>query len=207
MYKIYINENELLLKSNKQVANQNYPAGALVAPYAGKRKMLLNYIDMMEKSNNFKKVVLHYLDKKVLRDDFQSLYTVIQAAGGLVENPGGEYLMIHRRGYWDLPKGKIDPGEKKRDAAIREVEEETGINEIVITDRISKTYHTYKLKSGKRAIKKTYWYHMMAPDQTLTPQIEEDITEARWMKIGKIQKLKDQTYKNIYSVFESKNLV
>jgi 8-oxo-dGTP pyrophosphatase MutT (NUDIX family) len=57
---------------------------------------------------------------------------VIQAAGGLVwrSSPcGRELILIHRTRYgpeWALPKGKLDPGEGWLQAAVREVEEETG---------------------------------------------------------------------------------
>jgi len=57
---------------------------------------------------------------------------VIQAAGGLVwrNSPRGrELILIHRTRYgpeWALPKGKLDPGEGWLQAALREVEEETG---------------------------------------------------------------------------------
>ena len=47
-------------------------------------------------------------------------YKSINAAGGLVENGNGEYLMIKRKGYWDLPKGKIEKGENDEDGALRE---------------------------------------------------------------------------------------
>ena len=53
--------------------------------------------------------------------------TLIEAAGGLVINRKGEYLFIYRNDKWDLPKGKLEKGERKRQGAVREVEEECGI--------------------------------------------------------------------------------
>ena len=50
----------------------------------------------------------------------------IQAGGGLVENEKGEILFMFRKGKWDLPKGKLDPGESYESCALREVQEETG---------------------------------------------------------------------------------
>jgi 8-oxo-dGTP diphosphatase len=57
--------------------------------------------------------------------------TVVRAAGGLVVRDGdngAEVLLVHRPRYddWTFPKGKVDPGESDEDAAVREVEEETG---------------------------------------------------------------------------------
>jgi 8-oxo-dGTP diphosphatase len=52
----------------------------------------------------------------------------IRAAGGVVRRDG-EIAVVHRPKYddWSLPKGKLDPGESGEDAALREVEEETGV--------------------------------------------------------------------------------
>ena len=57
--------------------------------------------------------------------------TVVRAAGGLVVRDGedgAQVLLVHRPRYddWTFPKGKVDPGESDEDAAVREVEEETG---------------------------------------------------------------------------------
>lgn len=202
MYKIYINENTLVLADSQLVRKGKHPANHLVAPYTGKTKMLLSYIDMLEKTNRFDNIVIHHKDPKLLLKDFESLFTVVKAAGGIVNDGDDNLLFIFRRGFWDLPKGKIDPGEKKKAAAIREVEEETGISNITLKKKIHTTRHTYKLKSGKRAIKKTFWYAMNAEKQKLTPQLEEDITDVKWVNISKVFKFKEPMFKNIANVLE-----
>lgn len=207
MYKIYINENELCLASSEQIKDQEYPNHSLLAPYMGKKKMLFNYIDLLEKSKEFKSIILHYPDRKKLKTDFLSLYKIVKASGGLVKNSKDEFLMIYRRGYWDLPKGKIDPGEKKKQAALREVEEETGVTNLIIQRKICTTNHTYKLKSGNRAIKRTYWYEMTAPHQKLIPQTEEDIEKAKWMTLAKVRDIMPQAYGSIKSVFDKNDLL
>ena len=63
-----------------------------------------------------KKEVIKYLKKK---------FKVIKAAGGIVQNREKKILFIYRLGKWDLPKGKKDKGEKIKNCAVREVEEET----------------------------------------------------------------------------------
>ena len=131
-----------------------------------------------------------------------SLYLKIKAGGGLIKNESNEFLFIFRRGYWDLPKGKIEVDETKKQAAVREVEEETGINNVVLEKKICNTYHTYRLKQGKRIIKKSYWYLMYAPKQTLIPQASEDIDKAEWMTLAAFKENCHPVYKNILEVIE-----
>jgi 8-oxo-dGTP pyrophosphatase MutT (NUDIX family) len=112
---------------------------------------------------------------------FLSHYILSEAAGGVVKNDKGEYLVIFRRGKWDLPKGKLDYDETPKQAAVREVGEECGLELPEIIAPLEKTFHTYS-ESKKRVLKKTHWYLMKATGSAeLFPQIEEDITEARWM--------------------------
>lgn len=180
MYKIYINGNALLLTDTQSVLDKTSTRKRLVAPYMGKTKMLLSYIDMLEKTDRFEEVILYHDNPKKLLKDLESLFVVVKAAGGVVKNEEGKLLLIFRRGFWDLPKGKIDKGEKKKQAALREVNEETGVIDLKLKDKLITTRHTYKFKDGRRAMKKTYWYMMEAPQQDLTPQAEEDIELAEW---------------------------
>ena len=124
----------------------------------------------------------------------------IKAAGGLVRNEENKYLFIFRKGKWDLPKGKIDFGEKTKKAAVREVEEECGITITSLDDKLCKTYHVYEM-NGEIVFKKTTWYRMRADDQpVLTPQREEGITDARWLAPGDFMMVKQNTFPLIRDV-------
>ena len=113
--------------------------------------------------------------------DFCSLFTEIQAGGGLVSNDRNEYLMIFRRGLWDLPKGKCEAGETIETCAVREVMEETGLTAVDRGDLICITHHTYHL-NGNFCLKHTWWYRMQNKGGNhLKPQIEEEINKAEWM--------------------------
>jgi len=126
----------------------------------------------------------------------------IVAAGGIVENEQGEVLTIFRKGYWDMPKGKVEDGEKIITAAEREVEEETGIKISSVGESPRITYHSYSMKR-KDCLKETFWYKMNASaKQKLVPQTEEDITEIRWMKKSDYLKKKELFYPLIAALLD-----
>jgi len=135
----------------------------------------------------------------------------IIAAGGIVTNPNGAILWIFRRGFWDLPKGKLDEGETIQTCAIREVEEETGLNNIQLHELIQFTNHTYfDTHLQEEVVKRTYWFHMTIPnEQAGIPQTSEDIEKIEWYTMGNAAHCLDNTYDNIKEViatFIAKNL-
>lgn len=201
MYKIYINDRPLILCNTAQLET-SLPSveNVLVARYPGKVKYLINYIDQMEKSDRYDAVVLHSDEAEKLIEDYKGLYKIIEAAGGFVFNESDEALMIHRLGWWDLPKGKIEKGEEIKAAAIREVEEETGIRDIELGPLLLKTYHTYRSKKNKRILKRTYWFTMRTKNQPLTPQTEEAIEQAVWRDLTEFLDKKEKVYQSILDV-------
>ena len=109
-------------------------------------------------------------------------FTVVQAGGGLVSNEKKEILLIFRRGKWDLPKGKLDKGENLEDCAVREVEEETGLQKVQLVSPLTITYHTYH-EGARFILKESHWYTMkVSGEQKLVPQTTEDIQEIKWVK-------------------------
>ncbi|MEN0002971.1 MAG: NUDIX hydrolase [Bacteroidota bacterium] len=199
MYKIYINDHPLQLISTSDKAH--FPANDdknLLARYPGKSKMLLNYIDMLEKSSRFESVTLYADDVEKLFADFSGHFKIIRAAGGVVFNPEGKILFIFRRGFWDLPKGKIDKSETIEAAAIREVQEETGIEALTLGNALPTTYHTYRHPTKKvRVLKQTFWFEMQTDEQQLIPQAEEDIEKAVWLSLEDFADTGGPIYSNI----------
>ncbi len=125
-------------------------------------------------------------------------FKVIDAAGGVVENHKGEVLMIFRLGKWDLPKGKSDKGEILERTAIREVEEECGIDSLEITKTLSQTYHAYKVGNDSMELKRTQWYLMRVREwQRPQPQTSEHITKAVWVQKEYLENLFDGAYRSI----------
>lgn len=134
---------------------------------------------------------------------FQSNFTYIEAAGGFIKNEYNEYLFIFRRDKWDLPKGKLEKGETPEIAALREVSEETGLQNVTEKNFRCSTWHTYELK-GKKILKQTYWYNMEArKNQDSKPQTEEDITELQWLSSKDFSKVFENTFPSIVSVIKA----
>ncbi|MEO8110157.1 MAG: NUDIX domain-containing protein [Ginsengibacter sp.] len=149
-------------------------------------------------------IVLH-TDFNKLKNDFFKHFKLIQTGGGLLRNKEGETLLIFRRGKWDLPKGKLDRGETLEDCALREVQEETGIQKLDLVSKICITYHTYT-EFGKHILKESHWYLMNAfGEEKLVPQTEEDITEIRWVKGKAVKNYFRNTFPTIKAVFENAN--
>ncbi|MFK7972541.1 MAG: NUDIX hydrolase [Bacteroidia bacterium] len=105
-----------------------------------------------------------------------------ETAGGLVENGEGAFLAIFSRGRWSLPKGGIEPDESAQEAAIREVEEETGLLLPTMIGSLPKSFHVYPHK-GRDILKTTHWFLMHVEGVPhLVGQAEEGIEEVRWFK-------------------------
>ncbi len=141
-------------------------------------------------------------DAKICFKTIKTKIRVIEAAGGLVHSDENKYLFIKRNGRWDLPKGKLEINEKKKDAAIREVQEECGVKIKSLGIKLLKTYHIYEIK-GKPVLKVSHWYAMEAiSKQKLIPQLEEGITEVKWFKKEDWGIIRANTYSNILDVID-----
>lgn len=133
---------------------------------------------------------------------------IIIAGGGIVTNELGELLMIFRRGKWDLPKGKLDKGESIEECALREVEEETGVQNLQLGQLLLVTQHEYFDKWVQAdVIKETHWYRMyVAGVPALVPQTEEDITAIEWTKLEEVAIRLNESYETIKQVLEKSDL-
>ena len=112
---------------------------------------------------------------------FAAEFTRVEAAGGVVVDDRGTWLMMRRNGRWDLPKGHVEAGEDFEHCAAREIAEETGIRARVVRP-LCETLHAYYFPTTARwELKRTHWYELHAPGCTgLTPQTEEGIDSAVW---------------------------
>ena len=134
---------------------------------------------------------------------FQQLHKFVQAAGGLVADEKGRLLAIRRLGTWDLPKGKVEKGEAIDRAAVREVQEECGLQQVSLVGPVISTWHTYE-RNGKQHLKRTDWFHMKASaNEHLVAQTEEDIEEVRWMDASGVLDMEQDTYPSLLPVLEA----
>jgi len=131
-----------------------------------------------------------------------SEFREVNAAGGLVQDCDGRYLLIRRNGLWDIPKGHQEEGEDIRTTALREVEEETGVGDLTLGNLICITDHCY-VRDGIWHLKHTWWYKMECKGSTATnPQTEEDISEVVWVTEDCLDGIASGTYPSIAEVIE-----
>jgi 8-oxo-dGTP pyrophosphatase MutT (NUDIX family) len=202
MYKIYVNGRLLILLSETELKTiaPTPDKTTLVSAFVGKKKIFRQHVDLLNKSPEMKQVYIWSSDLTHMWQEFTEAFQLIVAAGGLVTNEAGEILVFLRHGVWDLPKGKIDPGEVPTEAALREVEEECGITDLILGQFICHSYHTYQ-GPKKMVLKKTWWYHMQSKQSDLVPQAEEGIELVIWEPKGSVQGRIDDFYPNLHVVF------
>ncbi len=193
MYRIYINDTALIITENIPPTLKKYQQIDL------QTFDLLTFYHKIKDNEIMGVYMLLTANAKRLFSTLKKSVMMIKASGGLVRNQENKYLFIFRRGKWDLPKGKIDEGEKTKRAAVREVEEECGILIDKVLGKICKTWHVYE-QGEQLILKKTTWYKMEAENQPLIPQLEEGITEARWLGEGEFAIVKQNTFPLILDV-------
>lgn len=170
-----------------------------------KQASLLHLNDILDQVNS--KVPMNLLSLNVAVNDYEGVkrylqekFKIVKAAGGLIKKKD-RFLMIYRMKRWDLPKGKKESGEKYRQTAEREVEEECSID-VKVGKKICTTWHTYSMNRHSM-IKKTRWYLMdLVDDSRMKPAFEEDIEELRWMTQKEVYHALENSYKSIRFVLE-----
>jgi 8-oxo-dGTP pyrophosphatase MutT (NUDIX family) len=179
--KIYYCDKPLILTVDAAYYKSQHPVAAgyltLYGAFPRNFRMAFEHLAMPGSLG----VIVADISADALLTEIHKLYQPIDAGGGVVEDEDGRVLMIHRRGRWDLPKGKRDDEEPMDACALREVKEETGLRQLQLRKKICDTYHIYS-QQGMRLLKTTSWYAMRGTRKAqLMPQAEEAITEARWV--------------------------
>lgn len=195
MYKVFVNEKKLLLSKQPEDMEKKLSYESFTT--------LEMALDLLE-NTSVKELNVYGESIDEIWDEFRKLFRIIEAAGGVVNNPDGEILFIKRLGRWDLPKGKMEKGESREESAVREIEEETGLRNANLIRFINTTYHVYVERNGEKILKCTHWFEMsFSGEDTSTPQIEEGITEVAWKNAQQIEnEVFPSTFQNIKLIIE-----
>lgn len=198
MIKVLFHEKRIFLTPKAEVflAEQKIKSAFIV--FKADKSKLLSLLDQLLISDLQEAIVEG--DPQELLDLFNHIFQPIVAAGGMVFNTNQEILFIFRRGKWDLPKGKLDPGESIQACAAREVMEETGLEQVSIVKPLMVSYHIY-IEHGIPIFKTTYWYEMTTEVHKLTPQREEGITQALWVSRHNVRHQLSKTYESVVDLF------
>ena len=204
MYKVFYNDRTVFFSD--QDFKSAEPSYSKIHYYQGSENLKI-IIDSFLETSELKSLYILNPDVETIFKKFTKDFKMIEAAGGLVKNKLGEILVIFRKEKWDLPKGKLEKKELPEIGSVREVEEECGISNLKIIKLIDITYHTYTLKN-KDILKKTYWFEMFHPENQIPkPQIEEEITEAKWIDPKNIDAVINNTYLSIIEVLMKGNII
>ena len=204
MYKVFYNDRTVFFIDNFEKYFDNNEG----LFYKYKDRVQLSYLlELFSSVKGFKNLYIFHEDIDFCFTEFCTLFTVIEAAGGLVKAPDNKILVINRRGFWDLPKGKLELQEKPERGAMREVEEECGLQNLRLSSLIETTFHTYTIED-KNILKKTYWFEMLHDgNQIPVPQLQEDITEAKWINKSNLSDVTKNTYLSIIEVLKKGKVI
>jgi 8-oxo-dGTP pyrophosphatase MutT (NUDIX family) len=189
MYKVFVNDKPLFL-TNKIQKETDFKLFLLDS--VDIEKIIIKYFQ-----NKIDKAILYHPDEKEILKKIKEKIPVQKAGGGVVYNNEGKILFILRNGKWDLPKGGTEKNENMESTAMREVEEETGVNKLKINRKLPKTYHIFK-RNGKYRLKITTWFEMSTNfEGELNGQVEEGIEQVVWMDKKQIKQAMENSYENI----------
>ena len=200
MYKVYI-ENSAVLFAQQLPAD---PQGEVFRVAPGETPAITKFLQKLQFTKK-----LYVISENIERifDEFRASLPFIEAAGGLVVDDAAKVLMIFRNGRWDLPKGKLEPGERIEDCAVREVGEECGLSGLQLGAFVAHTYHCYRMH-GEWVLKRTSWYRMRyGGSQRPQPQTVEGITEAVWVPQAELAPKLENTYFTIRDVLTAAGYV
>ncbi|WP_396209964.1 NUDIX hydrolase [Flavobacterium sp.] len=194
MYKVFVNDKPLFLTNQVQ---KETDFKLFLLESVDIKKLIIKIFQ-----NKIQKAFLYHPDEKLIMKTLRAKLPIEKAGGGLVYNTNGDVLFIFRNGKWDLAKGGMEKNETIEETAIREVEEETGVTGLVITDKLQKTYHIFK-RNGRYKLKITQWFEMCTKfEGTPQGQAEEGIEKVEWVNPKNIPMLLENSYENIKLLFE-----
>ena len=190
MYRLFCN--------NRTLSANNFCENMLSAD----NKCVKNYDDLAAKINGWLAddtigdLDLGDVDGEALACAIKKVFRQAPAAGGVVVIDN-QFVAIERHGIPDLPKGHIEKGETPEVAALREVEEETGIKNLEIIKELPSTWHCYLL-DNQWTIKKTSWFLMRTKSGMKNePQTEEGISKVYLVDKEGVKAFEEKTFASL----------
>lgn len=198
MHKIFLEKRCVIICSPDDQALSDPNA---VEFHLGERIDLHTIVAMFQASETMSHIFIPTENIEKTYQRFCAEFKEVNAAGGLVSNRRGDFLLIRRNDLWDLPKGHQEPDEDIALTATREVTEETGVAPLELGSLICVTDHCY-LRDGIWHLKHTWWYNMLYTEPVdLVPQREEDISKAAWVAKSSLPPFLKDTFPSIVEVF------
>lgn len=193
MYRLFCN--------NRTLTANNFSENLLSVD----NKCVKNCDDLAEKikgwlaDETIENLDLGNVDGEKLALAIKKIFRQAPAAGGVVVIDK-QFVAIERHGIPDLPKGHIEKGETPEVAAVREVEEETGIKDLEIIRELPSTWHCYLL-DNQWTIKKTSWYLMRTKSGMKNiPQTEEGISKVYLVDKEHVKGFQEKTFASLRDV-------
>lgn len=203
MHKIYFEKRCIIIcaPDNQSLSDPNS-----VEFHSGDKLDIHTLVSMFEASESLSRIYIPTENTEKMYRSLCAEFKEVNAAGGLVSNRRGDFLLINRNGLWDLPKGHQEPGEEIGITAVREVAEETGVSLLELGDLICVTDHCY-FRDNRWHLKHTWWYNMLYTDPVdLTPQKEEEISKAAWVAKSSLPPFLKNTFPSILEVFREAHI-
>ena len=202
MYKVFNDSQKIIIAKSDSLID----FGEAITICIKDPKDITQIMDRHVFTNNSLDLVLLSNSPKNLISSFENNCKIHIAAGGWVFNKQKQLLMIKRNDKWDIPKGHAEKGETIEETALREVMEETGIDNLTIQQDLGISQHIYFHKS-KVILKKTNWFLMQSDFKgLLLPQVNEGITKAKWIKREKIEKKLKKGWLSLLDFYQKENI-
>lgn len=194
MYKIFYEQRALIFPNIEEKDLDFDTTSTQLESYEVEK--IHNFLRQWLVVNLTEDVTIDGVSPEVLSAALLRTFRLAPAAGGVVL-ADGQFAAIERHGIPDLPKGHIEEGEDAAHAALREVEEETGLADLSIVKQLPTSWHCYLYEDEWR-LKPTYWYLMATSDPNHTqPQTDEDITEVTFLSEYDLDWFLENTYRSI----------
>lgn len=145
-------------------------------------------------------------NKAKLVEKLKENFCYQKTAGGIVYNTNEKILVMLRLGHYDFPKGHIEGSETPMQAAVREVKEETAIDNVTVKKYIGNSFHVY-VDQHVVYLKENVWFSMLSENRTkLKPQTEEGIEDLFWLDKDEIREKIDEFYPSLQHFIVNKLL-